>query len=95
MLYTRRCRAKLNQLLTYLLLILFFAGLQIIFTLDEVAFIQNLVFYIEHAYRIPVSFDLHIFTYMYIHLSIIVISSCQNNKVVSKKMQQARMCNSA
>ena len=30
------------------------AGLQIIFTLDEVAFVQNLVFYIEEAYRIPV-----------------------------------------
>ncbi|XP_038055088.1 phosphorylase b kinase regulatory subunit alpha, liver isoform-like isoform X2 [Patiria miniata] len=29
------------------------SGLQIIFTLDEVAFVQNLVFYIEHAYRIP------------------------------------------
>ena len=31
------------------------AGLQIVFTLDEVAFVQNLVFYIEEAYRIPVS----------------------------------------
>ena len=30
------------------------AGVQIIFTLDEVAFVQNLVFYIEEAYRIPV-----------------------------------------
>ncbi|XP_052792707.1 phosphorylase b kinase regulatory subunit alpha, skeletal muscle isoform-like isoform X5 [Mya arenaria] len=29
------------------------AGLQIIFTLDEVAFVQNLVFYIETAYRTP------------------------------------------
>ena len=29
------------------------SGLQIIFTLDEVAFIQNLVFYIECAYVIP------------------------------------------
>ncbi|KRX81673.1 putative phosphorylase b kinase regulatory subunit alpha [Trichinella sp. T6] len=29
------------------------SGMQIIFTLDEVAFVQNLVFYIEHAYRIP------------------------------------------
>ncbi|OTF74679.1 hypothetical protein BLA29_000282 [Euroglyphus maynei] len=29
------------------------SGLQIIFTLDEVAFIQNLVFYIESAYCIP------------------------------------------
>lgn len=31
-----------------------FLGLQIIFTLDEVSFIQNLVFYIEEAYRTPV-----------------------------------------
>lgn len=29
------------------------SGLQIIFTLDEVAFIQNLVFYIEYAFLIP------------------------------------------
>ncbi|XP_064637053.1 phosphorylase b kinase regulatory subunit alpha, liver isoform-like isoform X3 [Lineus longissimus] len=29
------------------------SGLQIIFTLDEVTFIQNMVFYIEAAYRIP------------------------------------------
>lgn len=29
------------------------SGLQIIFTLDEVAFVQNLVFYIESAYCIP------------------------------------------
>eukprot|EP00124_Ichthyophonus_hoferi_P001166 Ihof_evm7s55 gene=Ihof_evmTU7s55 len=29
------------------------SGLQIIYTLDEVAFMQNLVFYIECAYRIP------------------------------------------
>ena len=36
------------------ILLLSFSGLQIIFTLDEVAFIQNLVFYIESAYRIPV-----------------------------------------
>ncbi|XP_072170928.1 probable phosphorylase b kinase regulatory subunit alpha [Diadema setosum] len=28
------------------------SGLQIIFTLDEVAFVQNLIFYIEEAYRI-------------------------------------------
>lgn len=30
-------------------------GLVIIYTLDEVAFIQNLVFYIQSAYRTPVS----------------------------------------
>ncbi|XP_056011600.1 probable phosphorylase b kinase regulatory subunit alpha isoform X5 [Ostrea edulis] len=29
------------------------SGLQIIFTLDEVSFIQNLIFYIETAYRTP------------------------------------------
>eukprot|EP00126_Sphaerothecum_destruens_P003321 Sdes_comp17004_c0_seq1m6208 len=29
------------------------SGIQIIFTLDEVAFVQNLVFYIERAYRTP------------------------------------------
>lgn len=29
------------------------SGLQIVFSLDEVAFIQNLVFYIENAYCIP------------------------------------------
>ena len=31
------------------------SGLQIVFTLDEVTFIQNLVFYIQCAYRTPVS----------------------------------------
>ena len=30
-------------------------GLVIVYTLDEVAFIQNLVFYIQCAYRTPVS----------------------------------------
>jgi len=30
-------------------------GLVIVYTLDEVAFIQNLVFYIQSAYRTPVS----------------------------------------
>jgi len=34
---------------------LFLIGLQIVFSLDEVSFIQNLVFYIESAYCIPVS----------------------------------------
>lgn len=29
------------------------SGLQIVYTLDEVAFVQNLVFYIECAYRTP------------------------------------------
>ena len=29
--------------------------MQIIYTLDEVAFVQNLVFYIEASYRTPVS----------------------------------------
>lgn len=35
---------------------LFDLGLQIVFNLDEVAFVQNLVFYIESAYCIPVTF---------------------------------------
>ena len=29
------------------------SGLQIVYTLDEVVFIQNLIFYIEHSYQIP------------------------------------------
>lgn len=29
------------------------SGLQIIYTQDEVAFIQNLVYYVERAYRTP------------------------------------------
>lgn len=29
-------------------------GLQVVSTLDEVAFVQNLVFYVEGAYRIAV-----------------------------------------
>lgn len=37
--------------------IIIFAGLQIVFNLDEVSFIQNLVFYIESAYCIPVSLN--------------------------------------
>ena len=37
------------------MLTFFSLGIQIIFTLDEVAFIQNLVFYIEKAFCIPVS----------------------------------------
>lgn len=31
-----------------------FSGLRIVYTLDEVAFVQNLVFYIESAYVTPV-----------------------------------------
>ncbi len=31
------------------------AGLQIVYTIDEVNFIQNLVFYIQCSYRTPVS----------------------------------------
>jgi len=34
---------------------LLLTGLVIVYTLDEVAFIQNLVFYIQCAYRTPVS----------------------------------------
>jgi phosphorylase kinase alpha/beta subunit len=33
------------------------SGLQIIFTLDEVAFVQNLVFFIESAYCTPVGIN--------------------------------------
>jgi phosphorylase kinase alpha/beta subunit len=29
-------------------------GLQIVFNLDEVSFVQNLVFYIESSYCVPV-----------------------------------------
>jgi phosphorylase kinase alpha/beta subunit len=29
------------------------SGLQIVYTLDEVVFVQNLIFYIEHSYQIP------------------------------------------
>lgn len=37
------------------------SGLQVIFNLDEVAFIQNLVFYIESAYCVPV---IHLMNYL-------------------------------
>ena len=30
-------------------------GLHIVYTLDEVDFVQNLIFYIEQSYMIPVS----------------------------------------
>lgn len=44
-------------------------GLQIIYSLDEVAFIQNLVFYIETAYRIPVSgLDVSIYCVVTVHV---------------------------
>lgn len=29
------------------------SGLQIIYTMDEVTFVQNLVYYVERAYRTP------------------------------------------
>lgn len=38
----------------------FWSGLRIIFTLDEVTFIQNLVFYIEAAYKVAVSSYLYV-----------------------------------
>ena len=47
-------KSTLNNLLKIKYWLFSFAGLQIIYTLDEVAFIQNLVFYIQSAYRIPV-----------------------------------------
>ena len=37
-------------------------GMQIIYSLDEVSFIQNLIFYIEAAYKIPVSAQLFCLT---------------------------------
>lgn len=40
------------------------SGLQIVFTLDEVSFIQNLIFYIESAYCIPVSFFFFYFNFL-------------------------------
>lgn len=36
-------------------------GLHIVYTLDEVDFVQNLVFYIEQSYMIPVSIDKAVF----------------------------------
>jgi phosphorylase kinase alpha/beta subunit len=33
------------------------SGLHIVYTLDEVDFVQNLVFYIEQSYMIPVSYE--------------------------------------
>ena len=42
----------INNALIFFLLIV--SGLCLIYTLDEVAFIQNLVFYIQCAYRTPV-----------------------------------------
>lgn len=44
-----------NVVFEHMCLLSCWSGLQIIYSLDEVAFIQNLVFYIEEAYRIPVS----------------------------------------
>lgn len=40
------------------------AGLQIVFSLDEVSFIQNLVFYIESAYCTPVSRNLSLILFI-------------------------------
>lgn len=42
----------LKNLILHLLLFLIFFKLQIVFTKDEVAFVQNLIFYLERAYRI-------------------------------------------
>lgn len=45
----------LNVFITFYLIILCTnIGLQIVFNLDEVSFVQNLVFYIESAYCVPV-----------------------------------------
>lgn len=51
------CVKKDDILIILLLTNVFFIGIQLIFTVDEVAFIQNLVFYIEKTYSIPVSID--------------------------------------
>ena len=40
-------------LIILLFLLCFVFYLQIIYTLDEVAFVQNLVYYVERAYRTP------------------------------------------
>lgn len=52
------CRFVLRQLDATSIFLLMLAqmttsGLRIIFSKDEVAFVQNLVFYIERAYRTP------------------------------------------
>ena len=39
----------------YITSFIIFIGIQIVYNLDEVDFIQNLIFYIETAYRTPVS----------------------------------------
>jgi phosphorylase kinase alpha/beta subunit len=50
------------------------SGLQIVRNFDEVAFIQNLVWYIENAYRIPVClrtfnfYNLHEFATLHTHI---------------------------
>lgn len=51
------CMFQIDAISLYLLILaqMTASGLQIVFTLDEVSFIQNLVFYIESAYCIPVS----------------------------------------
>lgn len=38
-----------------------FAGLHIVYTRDEVDIVQNLIFYIESAYKVAVSFTVFIF----------------------------------
>lgn len=69
----------------------FLLGLHIIFTLDEVAFIQNLVFYIEAAYKVAVSINPSIFSHMS-QLSRRMaqdVSSAKVTKVDLKKLEKS------
>ena len=54
---------------------LFQIGLQIVYTTDEVNFIQNLVFYIQCSYRTPVSKQL-----VFLELTIFCIETQNQSK---------------
>jgi len=45
----------MNKISKLILILFLFIGLHIVYTLDEVDFVQNLIFYIEQSYMIPVS----------------------------------------
>jgi hypothetical protein len=45
----------MNKISKFILILFLFIGLHIVYTLDEVDFVQNLIFYIEQSYMIPVS----------------------------------------
>ena len=57
--YTLLITIGLQVIYTLLIII----GLQVIYTLDEVAFVQNLIFYIETAYRTSVSYSDHAYLF--------------------------------